>query len=347
MEKGSFHKLVGLLRPSLEVNAFFGALRSPRNGAIAVEVRVAVALRILAGASYWDVLLMFGLSVAVTYQILWEVIDAINNTPAVGAFDFPLTEEGCMRNANRFKEKSTDGIFSWVVAAVDGLFIKAKAPYAKDTANVLAYYSGSKSAYGINVPAMCTADYRFCAMSAISPGSTNDWVAWNRSSLAKAVARFPAGIHIIGDAAYPIGEKLLTPYPGRQLPAGEDSFNSHLSQLLVKIEQSFGILVSTWGILWRPLRMQVGGRADLIIALFHLHNFLQDEKVAPIQLSEEDSRSGLNRPAICATQRTLPDGWGTEPAPSRSGETPARAAIRKALELKKQWRRDFNLQRNS
>ncbi|CAB1107545.1 unnamed protein product [Ectocarpus sp. CCAP 1310/34] len=104
MEKATFDKLVELLRPSLAVNAFFGALRSPINGAIAVEVRVAVALRILAGASYWDVALMFGLSVPTTYQILWSVIDAINKTPAVGAFDFPLTEEGCMRNANRFKE---------------------------------------------------------------------------------------------------------------------------------------------------------------------------------------------------------------------------------------------------
>ncbi|CAB1098416.1 unnamed protein product [Ectocarpus sp. CCAP 1310/34] len=233
------------------------------------------------------------------------------------------------------QDKSTDGVFSWVVAAVDGLFVKAKAPCAKETKNVIAYYSGSKSAYGINVQAMCTADYRFCAMSVTSPGSTNDWVAWNRSSLAKAVARLPAGCHIVGDAAYPIGQKLLTPYPERQLAAGKDSLNFHLGQLRVKIEQSFGILASTWGILWRHPRMQLGGRADLITALFHLHNFLQDEKVAPIQLSEEDSRSGLNRPALCATRRTLPDGWGTGPAPSRSGETQARAAIRKALGLKK------------
>lgn len=77
-----------------------------------MEVRVAVALRILAGASYWDVALMFGLSVPATYQILWEVIDAINNTPAVGAFDFPLTEEGCMRNANRFKVRPSGGQYS-------------------------------------------------------------------------------------------------------------------------------------------------------------------------------------------------------------------------------------------
>ena len=73
--------------------------------------------------------------------------------------------------------KSTDGMFAWVVAAVEGLFIMIKAPAAKDTANILAYYSGSKSAYGVNVQAMCTADYRFCDISTIAPGSTNDWVA--------------------------------------------------------------------------------------------------------------------------------------------------------------------------
>ncbi|CAN0449552.1 unnamed protein product, partial [Pylaiella littoralis] len=127
----------------------------------------------------------------------------------------------------------TDDIFSWVVAAVDGLFVKPKAPNARCTANVLSYYSGSKSAYGINVQAMCTADYRFCAMSAIAPGSTNDWVAWIRSPLSKAVNSLPNGFHIIGDAAYPISEKLLTPYPGKDLPNGEDAFNFFLSQLRV------------------------------------------------------------------------------------------------------------------
>lgn len=79
-----------------------------------------MALRILAGASYWDVTLMFGLSIQATYDILWQVIDAINKTPAVGAFYFPQTEDGCMRNANRFKVRKKRSptvvvgcIFSW------------------------------------------------------------------------------------------------------------------------------------------------------------------------------------------------------------------------------------------
>ncbi|CAN0024068.1 unnamed protein product [Pylaiella littoralis] len=197
---------------------------------------------------------------------------------------------------------------------------------------------------------MCTADYRFCAMSAIAPGSTNDWVAWIRSSLSKAVNSLPNGFHIIGDAANPISGKLLTPYPGKDLPNGEDAFNFFLSQLRVKIEQSFGILVSTWGILWRPLRVQYAGRGDLVTALFHLHNFLQDEKVSPIMPAEEDATSGRGRPTLSSTSRTLPGNWQTSepgPAPSRSGETPMRAAIRTALETKKQWRPVYNIERNS
>lgn len=248
----------------------------------------------------------------------------------------------------RAQDKSTDGVFQWVVAAVDGLFVKTKAPTAKDTRSVLSYYSGSKSAYGINVQAMCTADYRFCAMSAISAGATNDWVAWLRSSLCKAVERLPPGYHIIGDAAYPVGEKLLTPYPGKHLPADKDSFNFHLSQLRVKIEQSFGILVSTWGILWRPLKVQYSGRGDLVKALFHLHNFLQDEKVGLVLMSEEDKWTGRGRPTLDPATRTLPDDWQTsEPAPSRSGETPTRAAICHALEMKKQYRPEYNTRRHN
>ena len=45
----------------------------------------------------------------------------------------------------------TDDMFARVAAAVEGLLIRIKAPAAKDTANILAYYSGSKLAYGINV----------------------------------------------------------------------------------------------------------------------------------------------------------------------------------------------------
>ena len=45
------------------------------------------------------------------------------------------------------------------------------------------------------------------------------------------------------DAAFPLSEKLLTPYAGKGLAEEYDVFNIHLSQLRINVEQSFGILV--------------------------------------------------------------------------------------------------------
>ena len=89
--------------------------------------------------------------------------------------------------------------------------------------------------------------------------------------MSQAVGKLPDGYYILGDAAYPLSDHLLTPYPGQGLSPEKDSFNFYLSQLRVKVEQSFGILVQRWGILWRPLRVAFDGRPKLIRALFHLH----------------------------------------------------------------------------
>lgn len=77
-------------------------LRS-KYGAISVEIRLAVALRVLAGGSYLDIGLLFGVAFQSVYQILWEVIDAINSTPSVGPFIFPQTESDCRRQADKWQ----------------------------------------------------------------------------------------------------------------------------------------------------------------------------------------------------------------------------------------------------
>lgn len=122
---------------------------------------------------------------------------------------------------------------------------------------------------------------------------------------------------MLGDAAYPLSDQLLTPYPGKLLPRDQDAFNFYLSQLRVKIEQAFGILVGQWGIWWRPLRVQFAGRSALVTALFRLHNYLRDENVMPVHMTEEDEESGRDRPAkhpvtACRSRRgreTFPPAW--------------------------------------
>ncbi|CAN0340857.1 unnamed protein product [Pylaiella littoralis] len=120
----TFEKLVELLRPSLERNAHMACVRT-KSGVISVHIRVAMAIRMLAGGSYTDIALLFGVAIPTAFLIMWQVIDAIKKTPAVGPFYFPQTEE-CAQAAGKWKGLSTNGVFNHVVAVVDGFFIRCK-----------------------------------------------------------------------------------------------------------------------------------------------------------------------------------------------------------------------------
>ena len=52
-----------------------------------VKIRVAVALRRLAGASYIDVAVLFGIAKETVFHVLWQVVDVINSTPKILATD--------------------------------------------------------------------------------------------------------------------------------------------------------------------------------------------------------------------------------------------------------------------
>ena len=155
---------------------------------------------------------------------------------------------------------------------------------------------------------------------------------------------------MLGDAAYPLSDHLLTPYPGKNLLKDKDAFNFFLSQVRIRIEQAFGILVGQWGILWKPLRVHFTARTDLITALFRLQNFLRDEKIAPVLASEEDSESGCGRPVL-SSMRTLPGSFSTTtndiPKPVRSGDVATRMAITMTLDNKRQYRPLHNIRRNT
>lgn len=76
-------------------------LRSP-NGAVTVEMQLGVALWIFAGASYFDVAILYGIApTTAVYGTLW-MVDATSSTPEVGPLVFPQTVAQCQRNARLF-----------------------------------------------------------------------------------------------------------------------------------------------------------------------------------------------------------------------------------------------------
>ncbi|CAB1117881.1 unnamed protein product [Ectocarpus sp. CCAP 1310/34] len=89
MEEPVFNKLAGLLEPILQRNDYYARKRY-RRGAVPTKIRLAIGLRMMAGASYLDVAVLFGVSKETVFSILWQVVDAINSTAAeVGPFVFP------------------------------------------------------------------------------------------------------------------------------------------------------------------------------------------------------------------------------------------------------------------
>ncbi|CAM9315284.1 unnamed protein product, partial [Ascophyllum nodosum] len=249
-------------------------------GVVSVESRVAIAIRLLAGGSYLDLVDIHGVSTSTAYLCMWCVIDAINNTTGVGDMCFPQDSKACRQLAAGFTARSgARGCLDGVVGAVDGLFVRTEAPATTESLNTNEYYSDQKKGFGFNVQAIAGPNYRFMSLTVQNPGSTNDFSAFTRSAAWKLTQKLPPGYFVIGDAAYPLAENLLTPYPGKRLDADRDVFNFYLSQLRMTVEQSFGILVQTWGILWKPLRVKFTGRADVVNAVCRLHNFLRDEGV--------------------------------------------------------------------
>ena len=71
---------------------------------------------------------------------------------------------------------------------------------------------------------------------------------------------------LYGDDAYGASEVMLCP------KKGADVFNYLQSSQRIHIERAFGILMSRWGILWRPLRCSLRRAQRIIAGCMLLHN---------------------------------------------------------------------------
>lgn len=81
-------------------------------------------------------------------------------------------------------------------------------------------------------------------MSVVTPGSLHDYIAYQLSSLYACLEEgsvsLPGDVWIDADAVYVCSQRLLTPWPGRSLPAHKDRCSYWFSPARVTIEQAFG-----------------------------------------------------------------------------------------------------------
>jgi len=205
---------------------------------------------------------------------LWHTIDAINSCPAL-AVELPEPTAGGLSSLRAgFRGISYCGVMDGCVGALDGYLMRITAPSHAECGNVTAYFSGHYCTYGVNIQAMCDADCRFTFFSLAAPGKTNDNVAIKKTSLPAWLESLPPGYFIAADCAYSLTKHLVTPYSGPQrFLERNDNFNFFLSQLRIRIEMAFGLLVTMWRILHTPINVKFSNLRKLVSGIIRLHNY--------------------------------------------------------------------------
>ena len=80
-----------------------------------------------------------------------------------------------------------------------------------------------------------------------APGESSDQAAIECTALPTALDDVPLGAYIVGDVAYTLIDKCLTPFTGsQQADPTKDAYNFFLSQVRIRIEMAFGLLTTKW-----------------------------------------------------------------------------------------------------
>ncbi|KAL3787036.1 hypothetical protein ACHAWO_003669 [Cyclotella atomus] len=217
----------------------------PPSGKIDTSVRLACALRYYAGGSPYDIMPTYGISHTEQFDSVWYVVDAVNKTKE---FDikYPECHEEQKKIAEDFFGVSTVK-FDCRCGSIDGILIWTLKPTLVDAKAVgvdqQKFMCGRKHKFGLNCQAVCDVRGRFLDIS-ITCGGASTW---------------------------------FTPYPNTS-GGPKDNYNFFHSQLRIRIECAFGMLVQRWGILRSamPRNISIAKTITLVLAFAKLHNFCID-----------------------------------------------------------------------
>lgn len=125
-----------------------------------------------------------------------------------------------------------------------------------------------------------------------------DFLAWATSKLAEKMETpgfLAPGLCLFGDNAYVNASYMATPWPAVGGGRKDDDYNFYHSQVRIKIECAFGMLVNRWGILRSALSAQISLRkvGALVMCLCRLHNYCISERLRKNGVVEvEDAGNG-------------------------------------------------------
>jgi DDE superfamily endonuclease len=271
------------------------------NGSIPTSVRLACALRYLAGANAYDLMTTYGVSHTTVLESVWFVIHAVNMEPSFH-IEYPDDHDKQHEIASEFCKAS--GVeFDNCAGAIDGILIWIHKPSEKDAADSgmgqKPFLCGRKHKFGLNCQAVSDLRGRFLNLSINYGGSSSDCLAFEASDLWQRLedGLLALGLVLFGDNAYLNTTYMVTPFTNVS-QGSKDDYNFYHSQLRIRVECAFGMLVHRWGILRSimPLGITIKKAIALVSALARLHNFCidHDDNIVPETTGQDTAHLMMN-----------------------------------------------------
>jgi hypothetical protein len=286
LERADFYPLLQLISPLIEVNEKMAARSS--GSSVNPELRLAMTMRMLAGAQYLD-LIWYRVNINHVWHYIDPVLAAIHRM--VDNVKLPYTVEALdelTAEWSSISQRRFDGmdLMPDQCGATDGLVVEVTKRTEEDLQGLdSAVYCNRKGFFGMVAQAICGAYCQFLMFAIDWPGATNDCTAFQQCE----GMRWLAWLTLIGrgwlagdDAYSAIHPRLLTPFTKKQLRKAKENntttyfmmraFNHVLCSRRITIERAFGILIRRFGCLWSALERRDQKCALMVIVCVKLHN---------------------------------------------------------------------------
>lgn len=246
--------------------------------------RLALTLRYLAtGSSQVSLSFNFRMGRSTVCGILKETCEAIWTALKQEHVRVPSCEAEWVGISKQFEQIWN---FPNCIGAIDGKHIVIQAPI-----NAGSTFFNYKGTHSIVLLAVCDAHYRFTFVDLGEAGRHSDGGVLANSEFGQAFENGALAIPdprpltgttqpalplvIVADAAFPLKENMLRPYPGKNLSEDKAIFNYRLSRARRIIENSFGILAARWRLFRRPIISDPSKVISYAKAAIALHNYLR------------------------------------------------------------------------
>jgi DDE superfamily endonuclease len=263
------------------------------NGCIDHTEQISIALWYLAGGQAMDIVLVHDISHAEVFESIWLVVDAINQHPEL-SINFPRSHDEQLQLANDFCRKHQAG-FTRCMGAIDGMLVWIHKP-SKHNMKLTkleqkSFFCGRKKKFGLNMQAVCDAQWRLLDVYIGHPGSTPNFLSFMTSPLHCHLEE-PNFLHLdlclFGDNAYVNTNYMVTPYKAAS-GGSKDVSNFYQSQLRICIECALSMLCHRVAILHKPIPQKIttAKTTALVMACCKLHNICINNNDTKVPIPRE------------------------------------------------------------